>query len=211
MRKKENKPVRSRRAFRRSLILALAAVWLLFAALLTYVTAYHLYKDFSQTADSYADNVSLIGNLDAWYARPELDWYYGQQYAHPDRLIHDMQQIYLRQGGGYYMAMRDPELPLADLLIPDAAYLVDTAVLYYDADGSLMFRNGSILTFSCCTFEEMEAYAEKGLAPDHYGWIDLAALPEGEGFLKKLRNFVPEMALPFRCRWQLSRKKQTKK
>ena len=94
MRKKENKPVRSRRAFRRSLILALAAVWLLFAALLTYVTAYHLYKDFSQTAASYADNVSLIGNLDAYYARPELDWYYGQQYAHPDRLIHDMQQIY---------------------------------------------------------------------------------------------------------------------
>jgi hypothetical protein len=29
-------------------------------------------------------------------------------------------------------------------------------------------------------------------------------------FLKKLRNFVPERALPFRCRWQLSRKNKRK-
>ena len=172
------RPVRSITAITLLLALSIMGTWLVSMVCLTVATAQEIYDAMYEKGQDYADSVSHYGLIHEFYD----DRYVrsGYQYERPDFLEYQMLFTTGRNTsasyhtGGNYAAYDHSTGERKQKLIRDIWYPMETAVLFYDPDGSLLHSSGNdIMYFDYFTQEEWDAGMDttSGL---HYGWIDIS-------------------------------------
>ena len=184
---KKETPIRSMTAITWLLILSIMGSWLVSMVALTVVTAQEIYDGLYAQSQSFADSVSQYGLLPQFY--DDDAGRYGYQYERPDFL----EYLVLRTiglyaststshpSGGNYDSYNHSTGEERHKLIRDISFPMETAVLFYDADGNLLHGSESdIMYFNYYTQEEWDAGMDttSGL---HYGWIDISEGKE-EGY-----------------------------
>ena len=194
-RAKEKKSIRSTTAVSLLLIISIMGTWLVSMGTLTIVTAQEIYDGLYEQSQSYAESVSRYGLLSEFYDDDTSR--YGYQYERPDYLEYQMLRTIgnnisaSHYSGGYYDTYDHATGEERHKLIRDIHYPMETAVLFYDADGNLLHSSESdIMYFDYYTQEEWDAGMDttSGL---HYGWIDMS-----EG--KNAENWEDDPYLRFR-------------
>lgn len=182
---KKKTPIRSMTAITWLLILSIMGSWLVSMGTLTVVTAQEIYDGLYAQSQNYADSVSQYGLLPEFY--DDDAGRYGYQYERPDFLEYLVLRIIGRYAttshpsGGNYDFYNHSTGEERHKLIRDINFPMETAVLFYDADGNLLHSSESdILYFNYYTQEEWDAGMDttSGL---HYGWIDISEGKE-EGY-----------------------------
>lgn len=177
---KKKTPIRSMTAITWLLILSIMGSWLVSMVTLTVVTAQEIYDGLYAQSQSFADSVSQYGLLPQFY--DDDAGRYGYQYERPDFL----EYLVLRTigmyaststshpSGGNYDSYNHSTGEERHKLIRDISFPMETAVLFYDADGNLLHGSESdIMYFNYYTQEEWDTGMDttSGL---HYGWIDIS-------------------------------------
>ncbi|MBQ4649486.1 MAG: HAMP domain-containing histidine kinase [Firmicutes bacterium] len=175
---KGKKPVRSSAAVSLLLIVSIMGTWLVSMFTLTLVTAQEIYDGLYDKSQEYAEAVSRFGTLNMFY---DADYSrYGYQYERPDvlenRMLHAIgyntsASFY---SGGNYDSYNHSTGEERHKLIRDVHYPMETAVLFYDADGNLLHSSeDDIMYFNYYTQEEWDAGMDSA-AGKHCGWIDIS-------------------------------------
>jgi len=191
---KKKKTIRSTTAVSLLLIISIMGTWLVSMGTLTVVTAQEIYDGLYEQSQSYADSVSRYGLLQEFY---DDDFSrYGYQYERPDFLEYQVLRTIGRNtstshpSGGNYDSYNHSTGEERHKLIRDISFPMETAVLFYDADGNLLHSSeNDIMYFNYYTQEEWDAGMDttSGL---HYGWIDIS-----EG---KIDGYPNDLYLRFR-------------
>ena len=177
------------------LVFSIVGTWLVSMAALTVVTAQEIYDQLYEYSRDFTDSVSHFGLLDEFYDRSYSR--YGYQYERPDFLEYQMLYAIANNSsasyytGGYYNFDDFSISKERHKLIRNISYKMETAVLFYDADGTLLHNSDrDTLYFDYFTQEEWDAGRDttSGL---HYGWIDIS-----EG--KNAENYKDDPYLRFR-------------
>ncbi len=177
------------------LILSIMGTWLVSMVTLTIVSAQEIYDGLYEQSQGFSDAVSRYGLLSEFYDDDTVR--YGYQYERPDYLEYQMLRTIGRYtstshpSGGNYDSYDHSTGEERHKLIRDISFPMETAVLFYDADGNLLHSSESdIMYFNYYTQEEWDAGMDttSGL---HYGWIDIS-----EG--KNAENWEDDPYLRFR-------------
>lgn len=194
-RSKEKTYIRSITIISLLLIVSIMGTWLISMVNLTIVTAQEMYDDLYESSQDYADSVIRYGMLGDFY---DDDYSrYGYQYERPDYQEYLMlRAIGIRSSashhtGGHYDTYNHTTGEERHKLIRNISVPMEAAVLFYDADGSLLHGSeNDIMYFDYYTQEEWDAGMDttSGL---HYGWIDIS-----EG--KNAENWEDDPYLRFR-------------
>lgn len=171
-RAKEKKAIRSATAVTLLLILSVMGTWLVSMACLTVVTAQEIYDGLYEHSQSFADSVSRYGLLQDFY--DDETGRYDYQYERPDYLEYQMLRTIGRYTSASHRAGGNYNHGERHKLIRDISFPMETAVLFYDAEGNLLHSSESdIMYFDYYTQEEWDAGMDttSGL---HYGWIDIS-------------------------------------
>ncbi len=177
-RAKKKNSIRSITAVSLLLIISIMGTWLVSMVTLTVVTAQEIYDGLYEKSQCYAASVSRYGSLSEFY---DDDFSrYGYQYERPDFLEYLLLNTISRNtsashpSGGNYASYDHSTGKERHKLIRDISFPMETAVLFYDADGNLLHGSESdIMYFNYYTQEEWDAGMDttSGL---HYGWIDIS-------------------------------------
>ena len=167
-----NKRLRSTTAVTGLLAVAIFGVWFVAMLCLTVVTAQEIYDDLYEKSQDFADEVSRSGMLPDFYDRDFSR--YGLQYEKPSFLQYLMLRAIsmnttasCRSEGHYGDGERSK-------LIRDIEYPMEAAVLFYDAEGRLLYSSAdNIMFFDYYTQAEWDAGMDT-TAGLHYGWIDIS-------------------------------------
>lgn len=195
-RTKEKKSIRSATAVSMLLIISIMGIWLISMATLTVVTAQEMHDALYEMSQDYTESVSRYGLFSEFY--DDDTGRYGYQYERPDFLEYQMLYTISRntsasyQSGGNYDTYDYATGEERHKLIRESSFPMETAVLFYDADGNLLHSSESdIMYFNYYTQEEWDAGMDttSGL---HYGWIDIS-----EG--KNAENWEDDPYLRFRA------------
>lgn len=156
------------------LALSILGPWLLAMVCLTLVTAQELYDKLYDASRDFPAAVSQQGGLDDFFdpAAPR----YSAQHTQPDLLEYQMLNAIARSGsqnldsGGAYGSspVTRPKL------LRDLSYPMETAVLFYDGEGTLYHSSGEdLLFFPYYTQAEWDAGADETGA-GRFSWIDIS-------------------------------------
>ena len=180
------KPPRSLHALTLLLSAAMLISWGVSMAALTIVTAEELYQRFYRRAEDFADWFSQYGHFSEYYDQ-ELgyEWRLGRQYDRPDELEHEI-----------YSAMHGIYTPSSDFalfnqsrqdwrfsLLAEERIPLETAVLFMDGEGNLLYGGRDILFFSAKVVENGRLRTDL-----HYAWVDLSQTPGEEDPYARLRD-----------------------
>ena len=156
------------------LALSILGPWLLAMVCLTLVTAQELYDKLYDASRDFPAAVSQQGGLDDFFdpAAPR----YSAQHTQPDLLEYQMLNAIAQNGkkslnsGGAYGSspVTRPKL------LRDLSYPMETAVLFYDGEGTLFHSSGEdLLFFPYYTQAEWDAGADETGA-GRFSWIDIS-------------------------------------
>lgn len=160
------------------LTISIMGIWLVSMVILTVVAAQEIYDRLYERSQNFTDSVGQDGLLSMFYDDDAPG--YGYQKERPDYLEHQMfRTIYAststsESSGGYYDTSGHSAGKERHKLIRDISFPMETAVLFYDADGNLLHGSESdVMYFNYYTQEEWDA-GEDTTVGLHYGWIDLS-------------------------------------
>lgn len=185
------------------LILSIMGTWLVSMVCLTVVTAQEMYDQMYESSQDYAASVSRYGLLYEFYDDESSRNDY--QYERPDFLEYLMFDAIARNTSasyhtrGHYASFDRFIGKERHNLIRDISFPIETAVLFYDAEGNLLYSSeDDIMYFNYYTQEEWDAGMDttSGL---HYGWIDIS-----EG--KDAENWEDDPYLRFRSMYANNRR-----
>lgn len=171
---KKRHPPRAMTAVTWLLIASIFGTWLISMGALTLVTAQELYDQLYDVSTSFVDTAVRWGRFDQFY---DSDFnLYGYQYEHPDYWEYEMLESINNSSASYYTSGRygNSVYPEHSKLIRNIKCPMETAVLFYDGAGNLLFGSeDDILYFDYYTQEEWDA-GRDSTAGLHYGWMDIS-------------------------------------
>lgn len=175
---RSRKAMRSMTAITLLLCISMLGTWLVSMAVLTVVTAQEIYDQLYEYSRDFTDFVSQSGWFDEFYD-PSCSRY-GYQYKRPDFLEYEMFDAIKGASSasyytaGYYNYYGFSPSEERHKLIRNVEHKLETAVLFYGGDGTLLHSSDDdVLYFDYFTQEEWDAGMDSttGL---HYGWMDIS-------------------------------------
>lgn len=160
---KKEKTMSSAMAVSLMLIISIMGIWLVSMATITLVTAQEIYDKLYERSQSFIDDVENVVSFA--YQSDRLDYLEYQML----RAIGTCSSA-SGSSGGYYDVSGNKE---RHKLIRDIKYPMETAVLFYDAEGNLIHGSESdVMYFDYYTQEEWDAGMDTTVGL-HYSWIDM--------------------------------------
>lgn len=183
---KKNLRLKSMSAITWLLIFSIIGIWLVSMVMLTVVTAQEVYDTLYERSQDYADSVSRFGLLNEFY---DDDYFRnGYQYERPDYLENQMLFAIDNNisasfpSGGHYDSYNHSTGEERHKLIRDISFPMETAVLFYDAEGNLLHGSeDDVMYFNYYTQEEWDAGMDNA-AGRHYGWLDISEGKDAENW-----------------------------
>lgn len=173
-RAKEKTSIRSTTVISLLLVVSIMGTWLISMVTLTAVAAQEIYDQLYSASYNFPENVDLSGGLSEFYDKSSVR--YGRQHERQDLFEYRMftaisrnDESSIHSSGNYdnYYSGRSK-------LIRDIPYPMETAVLFYGADGDLLHSSEDDVMYFCYyTQEEWDAGMDD-TAGLHYGWIDIS-------------------------------------
>lgn len=173
-RSKEKTSIQSTTVISLLLIVSIMGTWLVSMFTLTVVTAQEIYDQLYSASYRFPENVDLSSGLKDYYNKSSVR--YGKQHERQDWFEYSMltaisqnNEASIHSSGNYDNYYSD-----RSKLIRDVRYPMETAVLFYDANGNLLHSSeDDIMYFHYYTQEEWDAGMDS-TAGLHYGWIDIS-------------------------------------
>ena len=169
---KKQPAMRSMTAITLLLALSILGLWLVSCLCLTVVTAQQIYDELYEVGTGYAAYVSRYSSIADFYDSAYS--LYRRQEDRPDYLEHQMLRAISRYSSASYHTGGHYDDGSRTKLIREISYPLDAAVLFYDADGTLLHSSrDALLYFNYFTQAEWDAGADSASGL-HYGWIDIS-------------------------------------
>ena len=164
--------VRSARAICLLLIFTIIGTWLVSMVNFTIVRAQDIYDELYRASYSFPEKVDVSGTYSTFY-----DEYFDGQNINYETLENNMVKAITHNSDftvrnfGYYDIHPEKN---REKLIRERDYPLETAVLYYDSNGSLLHSNDNdFLFFNYYTQEEWDSGMYKS-SGTHDGWLDMS-------------------------------------
>lgn len=141
-------------------------IWLVSMAILTVVTAQEIYDRLYEKSQNFADSVDDFVSSAAQSGRDDFFEYQMLRSIGTSTSIQE-------SSGGHYDSYNHSTDKERHKRIRDINFPMETAVLFYDAEGNLLYGSESdMMYFNYYTQEEWDEGMDTTVGL-HYGWIDI--------------------------------------